>query len=170
MMSADACPVPWPVCPDCLGEPLNGIAAIEWRCPRCRRRFATSERMPCPDAATVMIRDTARAGGAMCRSHAVRAHVMIIGSTVEGLDDAALAAAAGLEARDKETDTFRAADNARELAELDGKLAPLDPERRAEIAAFNNGTHSVFRPYGLSPEEAARMVKLGRKRDDEGDQ
>ncbi|MCU1277092.1 MAG: hypothetical protein JWM53_638 [bacterium] len=93
-MTMNACNVPWPVCPDCLGEPLDGIAAGAWKCPRCRRRFAAGERLPCPDVPTVMVRDTAGGGGLMCRSHGVRARVMIVGSTVEGLDDGALAVAA----------------------------------------------------------------------------
>jgi hypothetical protein len=112
-----------------------------------------------------MVRDQFGGGGRMCRSHGVRAKVMLIGGTVEGLDDAALAVAAGLKERDKETEAIRAADYARESAELDGKLTPLDPERRAEVASFYEGTHSVFRAYGLSPDEAARMVKLGRARE-----
>lgn len=159
------CGIVWPVCPDCLGEPLYSSAGVS-RCPRCLRRFADSERMPCPDAATVMVRDSMGGGGKMCRSHAVRAHAMILNSTVEGLDAAALAVARGLPERDKETAAIHAADQARELAELEGKLAPLDEESRAEIAAFERGEHPAFRAYGLSPAEAARLVQLARSKRD----
>lgn len=162
---SSACGIAWAVCPDCLGEPLYSSAGVS-RCPRCRRRFADAERMPCPDAATVMLRDSEGGGGRMCRSHAVRGLAQIVDSSAEGLDAAALAIAASLPERDKETAAIRAADHARELAELEGKLAPIDPESRAEIAAFHSGEHPVFRAYGLSPEEAARMVKRGKLDDD----
>jgi hypothetical protein len=162
-----ACGMVWPVCPDCLGEPLVSSAGLS-RCPRCRRRFAEDDRVPCPDQATAMLIDSGGAGGRMCRSHAVRGHAMVIGSRVEGLDRAALAIVATLPERDKETAAIRAADHVREVAELEGQLAPIDPERRAEIDAFVRGTHPAFRAYGLSPDEAASIVKHGRgKRDDE---
>lgn len=166
-MSADACNVPWPVCPDCLGEPLVSSADLS-QCPRCRRRWAKTERDPCPDTATVQVRDSSGGCGRMCRSHAVRARAMIVGSAVEGLDDAALAVAVTLEARDEETEAIRAADYARELAELEGRLSPLDADSRAEIDSFRRGEHPAFRAYGLSPDEAARMVKRARvTRDDD---
>ena len=164
-MSAAVCNVPWPVCPDCLGEPLVSSGGAS-RCPRCRRRWSDGERSPCPDDATATVRDTHGSGGAMCRSHATRALAQLVGATVEGLDDGARAVAAVLPARDKETAALRAVDDARELAELRGQLAPLDPERRAELAAFHDGTHPVFRAYGLSPDEAARLVRLNRDDDD----
>lgn len=158
MSAADeVCAVPWPVCPDCLGEPLISSAGVS-RCPRCRRRFSDGERMPCPDAATVTVRDARGGTGVMCRSHAVRARSMIEGSTVEGLDDAALAVAATLSARDEETAAMRAADDAREFAELTGMLAPLDRARRAEVAAVRDGTHPARNAYGVSPDDLVSLA------------
>lgn len=164
-MSAPVCNVPWPVCPDCLGEPLVSSGGVS-RCPRCRRQWTDVERNPCPDDATAIARDAHGGGGLMCRSHAVRAKAMIIGATVEGLDDAALAVAASLKARDEETAAIGAADHARELAELEGKLAPLDAERRAEVAAFRAGTHDTFRAYALSSDDARKLVRLDDDDDD----
>lgn len=144
------CGVPWPICPDCLGEPLDSSGGFS-RCPRCRRRWRDASRDPCPDAATATVRDTAGSAGALCISHAVRAAAQIVGATVEGLSAAELAIAAELPARDQETAAMRAHDHAQGVAELEGKLAPASPERRAEIDDFNRGLHSVWRAYGGKP-------------------
>lgn len=140
------CGVPWPICPDCLGEPLYTSGGSS-RCPRCRRRWLDVERNPCPDEQTATVRDTAGGAGPLCRSHAVRAHAQIVGSTVEGLDSAALEIAAGLWARDKETAAMHARDDAQEAAELAGHVAPLTPERRAEVDSFTRELRNFRRAF-----------------------
>lgn len=87
----------------------------------------------------------------MCRSHAVRAAVQIVGATVEDLDDDARVVIAGLEARDRETAAMRARDHEQETAELQGRVAPLSPERRDEIRDFHSGLHAVWRLNGGKP-------------------
>jgi hypothetical protein len=166
MTRAAVCGVPWPVCPDCLGEPLTRTAAVAW-CARCRRRWDDGERMPCPDVATVKVCDPYGGGGHMCRSHAVRALAMIIDSTAEGLDATARAVSSSLKTRDAETAAMRVRDEARERAELAGELAPLEAARRSEIDAFNRGEHPVWRAYGVTPAQAAAAVEHARRRDDD---
>jgi hypothetical protein len=83
----------------------------------------------------------------MCRSHAVRALAQIIGSTAVGLDADALAASRSLPERDQETARIRARDEAQEEAELAGRVAPLDPARRAEVEAFTRQLDAFRRNY-----------------------
>jgi len=66
-----ACGVPWPVCPSCLGEGLWGSAG-RWRCQRCGRDWAASERIPCPDPGAVALADEGGGGRVrlVCASHA----------------------------------------------------------------------------------------------------
>jgi hypothetical protein len=92
------CPIPWAVCPDCVGQGLSADQRGMF-CPSCRRRFAADEREPCPELATVDVRDQAGTVAHLCRSHAVNAAARMVGATVEGLSAADLAHVAELGAR-----------------------------------------------------------------------
>lgn len=66
-----ACGVPWPVCPSCPGARVwEGGGLV--RCERCGREWPTSERVPCPDPATVGLTDAGGGGTVrlVCPSHA----------------------------------------------------------------------------------------------------
>jgi hypothetical protein len=139
------CGVPWPICPDCLGEPLDRAQGRSF-CPRCRRAWLDEERDPCPDPATSLVRDAQGGELRMCRSHAVRAAVQIVGARAEGLDLAASAVVATLRARDQETARLRAAHRTQAIAELSGEVTPLDPERRSEIRQLNRMLDALERP------------------------
>lgn len=88
------CAVPWPVCPDCLGEPLSSSGGVA-ECRLCRERFPVATREPCPDPATVTVTGGGLASR-VCRSHGVRA-VLLVDATVTGLsaEDRALASTLG---------------------------------------------------------------------------
>lgn len=67
-----ACGVLWPaVCPNCMGEILLELRVNRWRCPRCRRDWADTERTPCPDPARVALADARGRERVVCASHAV---------------------------------------------------------------------------------------------------
>lgn len=94
------CDVPWPVCPHCLGEPLQ-VSAGECWCVLCERRFLATEREPCSDAATVTVVEVVTgAQHHVCRSHGVRA-TQLHDSRVEGLSAEDWAAARALPGRDE---------------------------------------------------------------------
>ncbi len=65
------CPIPWPVCPEpaCKGMTLRMSGGESW-CTCCGRRWRDAERMPCPDEATVTIRDRDGKTERVCRAHA----------------------------------------------------------------------------------------------------
>lgn len=78
--ATSACGVEWPVCPDCAGEGLSTSAGVS-RCPKCARRWSASERVPCPDAATVALADATGVHQRVCRSHAAHPSASRIGGT-----------------------------------------------------------------------------------------
>lgn len=69
MQTLERCGLPWPVCPDCLGQDLIE-AGDTARCPSCRRRWPRDEVVPCPWAATARLWDAEGAEVLACRSHA----------------------------------------------------------------------------------------------------
>jgi hypothetical protein len=137
------CPLSWPVCPDCLGEPLRSTAGMS-SCPRCQRRFPDAARAPCPDVATATIRDGAGTDARMCLSHAVRAAVMIVGSNiVDGFTLAAVEAVRGLPERDADTARRVRAAYDQAMAEFEGAVTPLSPRRQRELATFRQELESL---------------------------
>lgn len=98
------CGVPWPVCPDCLGEPLSWSADVA-RCWLCDRRFPAASRTPCSDPATVTITGAGELHY-LCRSHGVRA-LRLVDAVVVGLSDEDRALALTLGARDKLSEARR---------------------------------------------------------------
>lgn len=71
MAKQTRCGVPWPVCPDCLGEGLFASAGEAW-CRRCLRRWKTSEVDPCPWPAAELLSDGSTTSR-VCASHAAHA-------------------------------------------------------------------------------------------------
>jgi hypothetical protein len=104
------CAVPWAVCPECAGQALDPVSGFTdlLHCPACRQRFRTGERVPCPDPATVSVRDQAGTTGRLCRSHGVNAAARMTGATVDGLTPADLARAAELGERWQHEEKVRA--------------------------------------------------------------
>ena len=76
------CGVPWPVCPNCVGQGLTmtGGRAI---CPRCDRAWAQAEVVPCPWPRAAELADSSGATLAVCASHAAHpSGANLIGSVV----------------------------------------------------------------------------------------
>ena len=78
---AVACGLPWPVCPNCLGQGLvsSGRHAA---CPRCRRRWPDLEVDPCPWPAAATVTDRDGAALRLCASHATDAARRLVGARV----------------------------------------------------------------------------------------
>lgn len=78
---AGACGLPWPVCPNCLGQGLvsSGRHAA---CPRCRRRWPDLEVDPCPWPAAATVTDRDGAALRLCASHATDAARRLVGARV----------------------------------------------------------------------------------------
>jgi hypothetical protein len=82
------CAVPWPTCPDCLGEPLFTSGGEQW-CQRCGQRWpAAPLGALCGRTATHRIADTSGGTSCVCDSHAELARRQIVGAVVEALADA----------------------------------------------------------------------------------
>lgn len=78
--ASKACGVPWPVCPDCVGEGLVTSAGVS-RCPKCAREWPASAREPCPDNATHPLVDAVGGHQRVCASHAAHPSATRIGGT-----------------------------------------------------------------------------------------
>jgi hypothetical protein len=63
------CGLPWPVCPDDLGQRLSSRASTAW-CPSCGRRWPLDEVEPCPWPGQVRLWDPEGSERVVCRSHA----------------------------------------------------------------------------------------------------
>jgi hypothetical protein len=63
------CGLPWPVCPDDLGQRLSSRAGTAW-CPGCSRRWPLAEVEPRPWPGQVRLWDQQGRERVVCRSHA----------------------------------------------------------------------------------------------------
>jgi hypothetical protein len=63
------CGLPWPVCPEDLGQRLSSRAGTAW-CPGCGRRWPLDEVEPCPWPGQVRLWDQEGSEQVVCRSHA----------------------------------------------------------------------------------------------------
>jgi hypothetical protein len=62
------CGLPWPVCPDGLGQRLSLRAGTAW-CPSCGRGWPLDEVEPCPWPGRVRLWDPEGSERVVCRSH-----------------------------------------------------------------------------------------------------
>lgn len=62
------CEVPWPVCPNCIGEGLATSAGVS-TCRSCGRSWPETDVTPCPRPATTLLTDGEMVAR-VCRSHA----------------------------------------------------------------------------------------------------
>lgn len=69
MSGAEPCGVPWPVCPDCLGQGLSMMAGRAV-CPRCNRAWDERDVIPCPWPRSAELTDGTGATLRVCASHA----------------------------------------------------------------------------------------------------
>jgi hypothetical protein len=76
------CAVPWPACPNCLGEPLSTSGRTD-RCRRCGGTWPTVGNAVCGRVATHKITDTAGGTSCVCASHAEITRRQIIDAVVE---------------------------------------------------------------------------------------
>jgi hypothetical protein len=67
--AGEPCGVPWPVCPDCLGQGLSLIAGRAV-CPRCDRAWDQGAVIPCPWPRAAELVDSTGARLSVCASHA----------------------------------------------------------------------------------------------------
>lgn len=78
---AGACGLPWPVCPNCLGQALVSSGRQSW-CPSCRRRWPDLEVDPCPWPAAATVTDRGGERLRLCASHARDAARRLVGARV----------------------------------------------------------------------------------------
>jgi hypothetical protein len=62
------CGIPWPVCPDCLGQELE-VSTETGTCPDCGRTWPVEEVALCPWEARIRLRDVEGSEIVVCCSH-----------------------------------------------------------------------------------------------------
>ncbi|WUI01947.1 hypothetical protein OHR68_09090 [Spirillospora sp. NBC_00431] len=84
---ADACRIPWPVCPE-HGSTIAATGGTSWcRVSGCGRRWDYDRGdVPCPEPVRWRVTDQEGDGGLMCDGHALAARTLLVGGSVVPLD------------------------------------------------------------------------------------